>query len=131
MTKAIIAATIAVGLATPVAAEARVVTCPNTRAYQGVLLHSVSASNVSCRAVHSILRVATLPPTASSLLRWGSPNHVAPPGWRFDAGTSVFYTTVRDWVMANLCGSTERFTSGSRAFRFTWGQTSRWIWHWQ
>ena len=86
----VIAATIAVGLAAPVAAQAGVVACANTRTHQGVLLHNVSATNVSCRAVHSILRVAMLPPTASSLLRWGSPNRDAPPGWRFDLKRSVF-----------------------------------------
>lgn len=130
MRKYVIAATIVVGLALPAAAQARVVACPNTTTYQGVLLHSVSARNVSCGKVHSILGVAMLPPTASSLLRWGSPTGFAPPGWQFDSRTSVFYTTVRNWDMADLCGSTERFTSGSRAFRFTWGHSSRWVWHW-
>jgi hypothetical protein len=129
--KYVIGVTIAAGLAAPAATQARVVTCPNARTHQGLLLHTVSARNVSCRKVHSILRKAMLPPTASSVLRWGSPTNDAPPGWQFDLKTSVFYTTVEDWVMANICGSMERFTSGSRAFRFTWGHTTRWVWHYQ
>jgi hypothetical protein len=127
---AVLAAAVAVSVWAPTRAQASdyAMRCPNATARHHLVLHDVYARRVSCAAVDSILRRALLPPTASSFLRWGTWSRLNPRGWTGAPG-GVFYTTVKNWDMADLVGSTEVFKSGDRWFDFTWGRVTRWRWN--
>jgi len=121
---------LAAALPVPATAQAAVVNCSNTRLttppWAGLLLYNESARNVSCNTVHSLLRGAWV--SRGGTLFWGpfqNPRQT-PPGWRVDRANTHVYLRSRTSPLVGIYGGTERFTSGSRAFRVTWGRVTQW-----
>ena len=109
------------------AAAATEVRCSNSRTSDHVLVHNESAQNVSCAKVHSLMSRAWL--WRSGTFAWGpfldiSHARFSPSGWR--NASEIVYVSKKNFVLDDICGATERFTSRSRSFRITWGRVTPW-----
>ena len=119
---------LAVMCASASSANARVVDCSNSRTKgvggdSGLWAYSQSARNMSCKQAHGII-------AANYIWRGGQLtgyDGVSIPHWR--CATLIEWMTQKNWVLNDLEGAVNRCTSGAKAFRFTWGNKSRWAAH--